>query len=50
MLPRVRRALATALVVDLAVVLRDATDLPVRDLPAHFAARRLDDVAYGAGL
>lgn len=48
--PQARRALRTALVIDLAVVLHEMTDLPLRDLPAHFAARRLDDLAYGAGV
>jgi mycofactocin system glycosyltransferase len=45
-----RRALATALFIDVAVVLRELDDLPRRDLAAHLAARRLDDLAYGAGL
>ena len=45
-----RRALVTAWVVDLAVVLHEVHDLPPRDLPAHFSARRLDDLAYGSGL
>jgi mycofactocin system glycosyltransferase len=45
-----RRALLTALAVDLAVVVRETPGLPTRDLPAHFVARRLDDLAYGAGL
>lgn len=47
---RVRRAVLTALVVDLVVVLRETDDLPLSDLPGHLAARRLDDLAYGAGL
>lgn len=47
---RVRRAVTAALLVDLALTLRETPDLPVRDLPAHFAARRLDDLSYGAGL
>ena len=45
-----RRALLTALLVDVAVAVHETDDLPVRDLPAHLAARRLDDLAYGAGL
>lgn len=47
---RTRRALVTALAVDLAAVMHETTGLPTRDLPAHFSARRLDDLAYGAGL
>jgi mycofactocin system glycosyltransferase len=47
---QVRRAVVTALAVDLAVVLRETEDLPLLDLPGHLAARRLDDLAYGAGL
>jgi mycofactocin system glycosyltransferase len=47
---RVRRAVVTALLVDLVVVLKDTEALPLADLPAHLAARRLDDLAYGAGL
>lgn len=46
----VRRAVVTALVVDLAVVLRETENLPLSDVPGHLAARRLDDLAYGAGL
>ncbi len=46
----VRRALATALLVDVAVVHHELDDLPRRDLAAHVAARWLDDLAYGAGL
>lgn len=47
---RVRRAIVTALVIDLVVVVHETEALPVTDLPGHLAARRLDDLAYGAGL
>ena len=47
---RVRRAVAAALVVDLVVVLRETDGLPQSDLFGHLVARRLDDLAYGAGL
>ena len=47
---RARRVLASAVLVDLAVVLRESDGLPPRDLPAYFTARRLDDLAYGTGL
>lgn len=46
----VRRAVLTAVLVDLLVVLRETDDLPLADLPAHVAARRLDALAYGCGL
>jgi mycofactocin system glycosyltransferase len=45
-----RRAVATALLVDLAVVLAETDALPPADLAPHLLARRLDDLAYGAGL
>jgi mycofactocin system glycosyltransferase len=45
-----RRATVTALLVDLLVMVSEVDDLPPTDLPAHVTARRLDDVAYGAGL
>jgi len=45
-----RRAVLTALAIDLAVTLHETDPLPGRDLPAHLAARRLDDLAYGLGL
>jgi hypothetical protein len=45
-----RRAVATAVLVDVAVVNREVDDLPRRDLRAHVAARWLDGLAYGAGL
>lgn len=44
-----RRALVTALAVDLAVALAEQRDDPL-DLPTLVAGRRLDDLAYGAGL
>lgn len=47
---RARRAVVTALVVDLVVVIQETEDLPLADLPGHVGARRLDDLAYGAGL
>jgi mycofactocin system glycosyltransferase len=47
---RARCAILTALAVDITVVLRETEDLPLRDLAGQFAARRLDDLAYGAGL
>ena len=47
----VRRALVTALAVDLAVGLHEHHDERDRlDLPTLLAGRRLDDLAYGAGL
>ncbi|MCD4523586.1 mycofactocin biosynthesis glycosyltransferase MftF [Nocardioides sp. cx-173] len=45
----VRRALGTALLVDLAVALAEHRDDPL-DLPTLIAGRRLDDLAYGSGL
>ena len=45
-----RRALLTALAVDVVVTVHETEELPAGDLPAHLAARRLDDLAYGAGL
>ena len=45
----VRRALVTAFAVDLAVALVEQRDDPL-DLPTLVASRRLDDLAYGAGL
>jgi hypothetical protein len=47
---RARRAVATAVLVDLAVVHHEVDDLPGRGLAAHVAARWLDHLAYGAGL
>ena len=47
--PAVRRAVATALVVDTAVALTAAHDDDL-DLPALALGRRLDDGAYGLGL
>ena len=47
--PGVRRAVATALVVDTVVALTDALDDDL-DLPALVVGRRLDDGAYGLGL
>lgn len=46
----VRRAVVTALVIDLVVTVQETPALPVTDLPGHLAARRLDDLAYGTGL
>jgi mycofactocin system glycosyltransferase len=47
----VRRAVVTALFVDLAVALHEHRDERDRlDLPTLLAGRRLDDLAYGAGL
>ncbi|PKH40944.1 mycofactocin system glycosyltransferase [Nocardioides alpinus] len=48
----VRRALATALVIDTCVAVREAAgaDEPSVSLPVLFAGRRLDDLAYGTGL
>lgn len=46
----VRRVVLSAMVIDLATVIRQTDDLPYRDAAAHFAARRFDDLAYGAGL
>jgi hypothetical protein len=45
-----RRAVATAVLVDLAVLHHEVDDLPGRDVVAHVAARWLDHLAYGAGL
>jgi heme/flavin dehydrogenase (mycofactocin system) len=45
-----RRALATAVLIDVAVVHHELDDLPRRDLAAHVVARWLDGMAYGAGL
>lgn len=47
--PLVRRAVGTALVVDLAVALHEHRESPL-DLPTLIAGRRLDDLAYGVGL
>lgn len=47
--PSVRRAVATALVVEACVALAERThDAP--ELPLYLCGRRLDDLAYGAGL
>ena len=46
----VRRAVATALLVDLAVVIAETDALPTVEVAPHLLARRLDDLAYGAGL
>jgi mycofactocin system glycosyltransferase len=43
---RARRAVAAAMVFDLL----DHRDVPLRRVPEAFLARRLDDLAYGAGL
>lgn len=50
--PHVRRAVATALLIDTCVAVREAagTDDPTLPLPVLFAGRRLDDLAYGTGL
>jgi hypothetical protein len=45
----VRRALATALVIDACVAINECTETSL-SLPALLAGRRLDDLAYGAGL
>lgn len=47
-----RRAVATALLLDTCVAVREAagTDRPTVPLPVLFAGRRLDDLAYGTGL
>ncbi len=45
--PALRRAVVSALVLDTVVGLRDRRGLPV---PALLAGRRLDDLAYGAGV
>lgn len=47
--PVVRRAAATALVVDSVVALAERRDAPL-DVPTLLVGRRLDDLAYGAGL
>ena len=48
----VRRAVATALVIDACVAVREAAgaDGPALPLPVLLAGRRLDDLAYGTGL
>jgi mycofactocin system glycosyltransferase len=45
----VRRAVATALVVDTCLAIAQTTE-PGPSLPVRLVARRLDDLAYGAGL
>lgn len=48
---KARRALVTALVIDSVVALRQQRTAPTRVAPGVFlAGRRLDDLAYGAGL
>lgn len=48
--PQLRRAVVSALLVDTALALPTATRLPACEVSAHFISRRLDDLAYGAGL
>jgi hypothetical protein len=46
----VRRAIASAVLVDLAVALSERRDDPPLDLLSLVVGRRLDDLAYGTGL
>jgi mycofactocin system glycosyltransferase len=47
---RLRRAIVTALAIDAAMLLNEYRTEGVRPRPSGFLARRLDDMAYGAGL
>lgn len=47
---KIRRALVSAVLIDTAINLSKIGQLPIRDQLTDAAARRLDDLAYGAGL